>query len=280
MFAKVWAAKLQQNGHPKRPYSKSTGCWEWHGSLKSTKIFVVYPWRVRVISNTQNGENGENLSTHCWISTKNLLPKILPFIQTFRMPSIQNPAPLHGLQAKHQKCNTFTEGDPTSTDRHGRSPKSFYCVPPGVGDEDGITWTLCLKRAPHPIKLIFLHLKNGRENIDFFETQHFFFQVQRVVLERKIKPEESQTLWVKNWFLLIYIGIWGMVNPFFIHRSSHSNLSQRQKNVPERAMLGDGISWVYSTTKNGMGIYTSYMRHPQKPFFFESKTTRFFVWHS
>ena len=70
--------------------------------------------------------------------------------------------------------------------------------------------------------------------MDFFETQPFFFQVQRVVLEQKIKPEESQTLWVKNWFLLIYIGIWGIpmihpVNPFFIHRSSHSNLSQKQQ---------------------------------------------------
>ena len=41
-------------------------------------------------------------------------------------------------------------------------------------------------------------LETWRKNMDLFETQHFF-QAEKVLREKK-KREESQTLWVKNWF--------------------------------------------------------------------------------
>ena len=108
---------------------------------------------------------------------QHLLPKILPK-ETSRKPFIQNPSSSH--QAKHQKCNAFTEGDTTGADGHSGSPKSFYCMPPGVRDEDGITCNLCPKVsvevASHPIKLIFLRLKNGRKGWIFLKPNTFFRQ--------------------------------------------------------------------------------------------------------
>ncbi len=104
----------------------------------------------------------------------NYLPKILPFIQTFWMPSIQNPAPLHGLQAKHQKCNTFTEGDPTSTDRHGRSPRASTACHQALGMKMASP-ELCVWRGPPTNKTHLFALEKWKRKYGFFWNPTFFF---------------------------------------------------------------------------------------------------------
>lgn len=102
-------------------------------------------------------------------------------------------------QAKHQKCNAFTEGDTTGTDGHSGSPKSFYCMPPGVGDEDGITCNLCPKVsvevASHPIKLIFLRLKKNGGKIWIFLKPNIFFQAQKVLRGKKNVKNHKPSGW-------------------------------------------------------------------------------------
>lgn len=185
----------------------------WKSVISGITLLPVCPWLL-------------NLNQH-------LLPKILPNKNFQEAKIIQNPSSSH--QAKHQKCNAFTKGDTTGTDGHSRSPKSFYCMPPGVGDEDGITCNLCPKVsvevASHPIKLIFLRLKNGGKTWIFLKPNIFF--------RRKRFWGKNKT-WRIGWrtgFEVIYIGIWGIpVNELFIHRNLHSNHFQKHKVAKEELL--------------------------------------------
>lgn len=150
----------------------------WKSVISGITLLPVCPWLL-------------NLNQH-------LLPKILPNFQdafhpkSFILPSSQA-SKMQCLHRRWHHGRWWTQQVPQelllhATRRWGWRWHHLQSVS-----------QVSVEVASHPIKLIFLRLKNGGK-IWIFLKPNIFFRRKR--FWGKIKREESQTLWVKNWFCI------------------------------------------------------------------------------